>query len=308
MLNVSKKYKPDLTYATGADGVPSVFLISKISKIPSITKLFGTFLYPRINNKIHLLLSYTEVLAFKIPCSLLIILNDGTRGDEVAERLKVPAERIRFWMDGVNKEMYNPNFDAGIFKESIGIPANSKVILSVSRLEKWKGVHRLVNSIPTIISKVNDVAFCICGDGSEREELEKLCEKLGVRNYVKFMGAVDYNKLQNFYNMADIFVSLYDVSNVGNPLLEAMSCGRCIVTLDVGTTNQLIKNRENGIVLEPDKPKELSNTLVNLLNDDNLRNQMGGNAKNYAFSHFQTWGERMNMELEEIKELIKWKY
>ena len=80
----------------------------------------------------------------------------------------------------------------------------------------------------------------IKGDGPERKILEQLSNKLGIKQYIRFEGASPHNEVPKYFATADIFLSFYDWSNVGNPLLEAMMGGKCIVTLNNGDTGRFI--------------------------------------------------------------------
>lgn len=303
VLKVSRKIKPDIIYAHSTYPVPAAYIVSKIHRIPNIRRLYGTFLYSHLSDRFFVLRHFSDVLAYKLPFDYLIMTNDGTRGDVVAGKLGVPKEKLKFWMNGVNKNIHDPYFNKEQFKERLGVLPNIKTILTISRLEKWKHVERTIEAAPYMVSKYKDVIFLIVGDGSEKTNLEKLSEELGVKNYVKFTGAVAHDDVKNYMNAADIFVSLYDVSNVGNPLLEAMVCGRCIVTLNTGATGEIIKNGYNGILLEYKNLKDLPKIIIDLLNSDNLREELGRNAREYALKHFQTWDERVRMEVELIEKV-----
>jgi len=301
-LEIAKKTKPDIVYGFANSGTVTAYFIAKIKNIPNITRLYGTFLYPFVNHPIQLLLRFDEVIAFKTPCKYLIITNDGTKGDEVAKSLKVSPERIKFWMNGVD-DMYDPNFNTEEFKKSIGISEDKKIVLSVSRLVGWKRVDRIINAIPSVVSQYKDAIFLVVGDGEERNNLENLANKLNIKDYIKFIGAVSHEKIIEYMNSADIFISMYNLSNMGNPLLEAMRCGKCIITLNTGTTGEIIKNNKNGILLDTDNVNEVSGAIIKLLNDEKLRKTLGINVREYASNHFQGWNERIQMEINLIERI-----
>ena len=305
-LEVTRKTKADIIYGFAGSGAATAYLIAKIKNIPNITRLYGVMiLYSFIHRRFQLLLRFDEVLGFKIPCKYLIITNDGTKGDEVAKSLGVPAERIKFWMNGVD-DMYIPNFGVEKFRESIGIPRDKKIVLAVSRLVTWKGVDGLINAIPSIVSQYKGIIFLIVGGGPEREHLENLSNELNVKDYVKFVGGVPHDEVKYYMNGADIFVSLCNrLSNVGNSLLEAMRCGRCIVTLNTGATGEIIKNNETGILLDVNNINKLPEVIIKLLKDEKLREKLGMNARKYASEHFQTWDERINREIKLVENVYK---
>jgi len=302
-LKVTRKTRPDIIYGFAGSGAVTAYLVGKIKGIPNITRLFGViFLYSFIHRPFQLLLRFDEIFPLILTCKYLIITNDGTKGDEVAKRFGVPAERIKFWMNGVD-DIYIPNFGVEKFRESIGIPKDKKIVLAVSRLGELKRVDRNINAIPSVVSQYKDVIFLIVGDGPEREHLENLTHELNVNDYVKFVGGVPHDEVKYYMNSADIFVSLSDYSNVVNPLLEAMRCGRCIVTLNTGATGEIIKNNETGILLDVNSIGELPNVIIKLLKDEKSREKLGTNARKYASEHFQTWDERIKMEIKLIEDI-----
>lgn len=304
-----KKARPSLIYAYSAYDAPAAYILSRLYHIPNITKLFGTFITSQaLSSPLRLSLKWQEVLAFKLPCKYLIILNDGTQGDKVAQRLGVPAERLKFWRDGVKQEMRDPDFDSDKFKEEQGLEPFLRVILAVSRLAGWKRLERLINAVPSVVSEYKNVVFLIVGDGPERENLERLSRSSGVNKYVRFVSAVTHEKVADYMNAADIFVSVNDLSNVSNGLLEAMVYSKCIVTLDNGDTGELIQDNQTGKLIRIGNEDEivagLSKTIIDVLEDDGLRARLGKNARIYAQEHFQTWGERTTMEVRLIEKLV----
>lgn len=302
---IAKKEKIDIFYAYEIQGVLSAKILALIFKKPVISRFQGTMLAPWIGKKFWKIRFWQHILALKTPVDLLFMANDGTRGDWLLRQLNVNMDKVKFWMNGVDKDIYIPNFDKEKFKKELGIENNKKILLTVSRLENWKRVDRIITAMPEIVKKYQDVMLLIIGNGMERKNLENFTEKLNVGNYIKFLDALPHNELKKYYNLADFFVSLYDLSNVGNPLLEALSCGKCIITLDVGDTDKFIYDKQNGILLKINELNKLPEIIVNLLKNDSLRESLGRNAKNFADKHFWTWEQRIKAELLEVNKLIK---
>jgi len=161
--------------------------------------------------------------------------------------------------------------------------------------------------VPSVVSQRKDVVFFIVGDGPEREKLERLSLDLGANGYVRFVGAVTHEKVASHMNAADVFVSVNDFGNVSNGLYEAMVCGKCIVVLEGGDTGQLIQDNLTGRLIktgdEEEINGELSKAIIDVLEDDELKTRLGNNARIYAQQHFQTWQERIEMEVKLIQEL-----
>jgi len=301
---IARKEKINIFYGYEIYGVPVAKILSKIFKKPIISRFQGIthlmFVYQKFLWKIR---KWQDILAFKIPVDLLIMTNDGTQGDQMLRRLNINMDKVKFWINGVNKNIYIQNFDKEKIKRKLEIKKDEKILLSISRLVGCKRVDRIIKAMPEIIKKYPEVELLIIGDGQERDMLEGLAKDLRVRSHIQFLGALPHKELGKYYNLADIFISMYDISNVGNPLLEAMSCGKCIITLDVGDTNKFIHHQKNGILINPEQLNTLPNTIVNLLNNDSQRENLGENAKEYADKNFWTWSERIKQEIFVVNNL-----
>lgn len=305
---IMRKEKIDVFYGYELMGVPAAKLLSVLYKKPVISRFQGTILCPWIDKPFWKLRFWEHVLALTIPTDLLIMTNDGTRGDRVLDALRVNPEKVRFWLNGVDLPKSVGDIEKKKLKEKLGIKEDDKILLTISRLVGWKKVDRTIKAMPAIIKKYPKTKLLIVGEGPERKCLIKMVSDLKLEDCVLFTGAVSRDELSTYYNIADIFISLYDLSNVGNPLLEAMSYGKCIVTLDVGDTKEFIKHDYNGILIKSDGLGNLADYVVELLKDNGKCERLGKNAKKFAEESFWTWQERMDAEENEIKHILnKWK-
>ena len=120
---------------------------------------------------------------------------------------------------------------------------------------------------------------------------------------MRFAGLVAHTDVPRFLGAADIFVSLYDISNVGNPLLEALSCGRCVVSINNGATGEINRDGEVAVLLDEAALERLPSMLIELLGDDERRAELGRRSRGYALTHLRTWSERMALEVQLIEAL-----
>lgn len=304
-----KKERPDVIYSAFQMGMIGNYFAKKYN-IPSILRAYGTFLGSdvRPGNIYHWtykLRNITAWLAFKSHYSFLIMTNDGTKGDVVARAFGVPSDKLKFWLNGVKKNPIQLSDDEKFkLRETLGFTTNHKIILTVSRLADWKRVDRVIKAAPEIYSQNKDVRFLIVGDGPERDNLQKLARNLSVEHIVKFTGFVPHETVEQYMQIGDIFVSAYDVSNLGNPILEAMINGKAIVSIDDGSLDGIIQHKTNGILLnQPKVEKELVENIIELLANDQLRSTIGKNAKAFADQHLETWDQRILREIELIESL-----
>jgi len=300
---IAMSEKPDVFYGYETQGVLPAWVLSRLFHRPLVSRYQGTQWYPNFRNrKFRRIRAFADILACKIPADLIIMTNDGTQGDRALQELGVDMGRVKFWVNGVDKETFN-KISKQEARKDLKIDA-SYVLLAVSRLVKWKHVDRGIRALADVIKELSDVELIIVGDGPERRSLQCLAEELGIAEHVRFEGAVAHEQIPKYLAAADIFLSFYDWSNVGNPLLEALAAGKCIVTLDVGDTNKFIINGKNGVLIEPSNLHEIPYVIIRLLKDDTLRLQLAQNAREFATQNLWTWDERISVELAEVERLI----
>lgn len=305
-MHLARLHKVKVVYGYEIYGVPIAWIIAKILKITLITKFQGTIAFPELEKGRAWFKIPHHLLALKTHADLVIMENDGTRGKEVLLRLGVPEERIRFWIDGVKKEIYISQFERHILLRKFDLNDNSKIILTVSKLKRWKRVDRAINAMPQVIREIPNAFLVVVGSGEEKKNLEKLAQILKVDKHIIFVGAVPYDEIRYFFNGCDLFLSLYDHSNLCNPVLEALTCGKYIVTIADGSTKDLLVDGYNAVLIPKEDIKiKLPQIVALLLSDDKKCNQIAANAKEYAEHHLYSWEERMAMEVKEVEALIK---
>ena len=302
----------DGIYAYEVHGVLAARLLRRRGyRPPLITRFQGTVMYPALGDRLLYLRRYDEALALKTPADLVIMTDDGTRGDEVLARLNPHVRgRVKFWRNGLDLDrLHAPEADErAAARRELAVPDDAFVMLTASRLATWKRVDRAIRALPKVRSWIPGALLLIVGDGEERARLRALAQELGVAQNVRFVGAVPQTDVMRYMQAADVFLAIADLSNVGNPLLEAMACGSCIVAVDAGDTRDLIADGVTGRLVDSSnrsgiaRPLEerLADLLVTLANDATQRARLSAGAAAYAREHFWTWEQRMSAEVEAV--------
>ena len=271
--------------------------------LPLVTRFQGTTMAAKPYNFINKLRYYPHFQAMRTRSDLVIMTDDGTKGLETLERIGNKSTQRLFLRNGVDFPDHVNAVDPVAFIP--GFEQGEQIILTLSRLVKWKHVERAIDAfakLPVLLR--NQCYLVIIGDGDARQQLEACAKELEVKERVIFLGALSHDQAIATMNTAAVFLSLYDLSNVGNPLLEAMLCGKAIITLDVGDTSSVIRNNQTGILLPTDKANEASGYLHRLLTNNSERERLGENAKAFAEKNFYSWEKRMEIELQNVQMLL----
>ncbi len=173
--------------------------------------------------------------------------------------------------NGVSLERFNPSVKP--FEEYRDGKIN---IVFVGRMEKRKGLHYLLGAYNKL-KKVNDnIRLIVVGSGKTlRKAYETYVRKENLQDVV-FIGEVAFNDLPRWYQTADIFCSpATGEESFGMVLLEAMALGKPIVASANEGYSTVVTNGKEGILVTPKSVDELEAALKKLIDDGDLRQQMG---------------------------------
>ena len=150
-----------------------------------------------------------------------------------------------------------------------------KSIVSLGRLSKEKGHKYLIEAFSKI--KTNEWELNIIGDGPEKKELLKMSIDLCIGKSVNFHGHL--KEFSYIMSEAQIFVLPSLSEGFPNALIEAMSVPlACISTNCVAGPSDIIKNNNNGILVNVADSEDLAKKLSILIKDEELRNYLATNA------------------------------
>lgn len=161
-------------------------------------------------------------------------------------------------------------------------PGNARFILAVGRLVKYKGFHILIHAFSSVTEKTENVELVIVGVGPEEQQLKHLTRHLGLENRVRFKGGVDEDTLTELYRTAYMFClpSISRAEAFGVVLLEAMAAGLPIVSSEVNGSGMswVNKHMSSGLLVSPGNPDKLAAALLELIEDEDLRNRLSEGA------------------------------
>jgi len=165
------------------------------------------------------------------------------------------------------------------------------------RLIGLKGVGMLIKSMQEVIKRHGNALFLFAGRGNQ-SYFENLLRELGIpgKNY-EFLGHVDYNRLVEYYSVSDAFVLPSFHENLPTSLLEAMACEVPCIATDVGGVPEVIKDGENGFILNAGDAKGLADAINAVLSDYNRFVEMGKRGRDIVLDKF-CWREN-------IKKIVK---
>ena len=163
-------------------------------------------------------------------------------------------------------------------------------ILFVGRLEKRKGLNYLLEAYKQVKQKIPNSRLIVIGPGTRLlKKYERFVRHSGLQDVV-FVGYVSYDELPRYYKTADIFCSpATGRESFGIVLLEAMALGKPVVASNIEGYANVITHGVDGLLVPPKDTRMLAQTLISLMADESLRQQMGARgilkAKEYSWEY-----------------------
>lgn len=304
-LLLQMRYRFRFFYGYECHGAPVAWFWSRVFRRPLVTRFQGTLMTRWIDQPQILKELAWLVKPLALKSDLLIMTNDGTQGNRMLDHLGVPRERYVFWRNGVAFEKdLDPDFDPLAFRLAEGIASETVLLTSASRMVEWKRIDRMLKASAEVEASL-DFLLVLIGDGEERSGLEHLAESLDLGRRVRFTGALPHTSVIQWHQAADVLISTFDVSNVGNQLLEAQRLGKPYVSIDTGDTADILIDGKNGLlVANPDDTAALAEAMSRLIRDPVLREQFGRGALAVAEEQVCSWEERMDREVALVEERL----
>jgi len=214
----------------------------------------------------------------------IISVSEGVKR-EILENYDVPKEKIEVIPNGVDLEEFKPDVEK---REKIrmkyGVDENDVVLMFSGYEFKRKGLRYIIEALPEI---KENVKLLVVGRDNPRR-YQELASKLGVLDKIIFTGFVP--EIVDYYVASDIFVfpTLYEP--FGLVISEALASAIPVITSKLAGAAEIMKNEYDGFLLDdPTNSEDIAEKVNLLVEDENLREQMGKNARKTAEKY--SWDE-----------------
>lgn len=189
---------------------------------------------------------------------------------------------LEIWARGVDCQLFHPNYDKTAVHE-LYCPQGKYLLTYVGRLAQEKDINTLLATAKSMPLEMNEkIHWLIVGDGPSREELQAQ----SVPN-MTFTGYLNGKCLSEVYSASDLFVFPSPTETFGNVVLESLASGTPVIGAKSGGVKNIIKSGLTGYLCKAGSVQEFQDAILQLLNNDKLRDQMGIAGRNYALT--QQW-------------------
>jgi len=221
-------------------------------------------------------------------------------------RLGCDEKKVIVHRMGINLEKFK-------FSERRKQPREPTKLLNIGRLVEKKGHEYAIRALAKIIKNHKNIEYIIAGDGPLRSNLENLVSKLGIMNYVKFLGAVEQNEVLKLYQQAHIFVlpsvtaSNGDQEGIPVVLMEAQATGLPVISTYHSGISEVIINDKSGFLVSEKDVDALAGKLEYLIKHPKIWPEMGRAGRKFVEEKYNI--KKLNQQLVKIyQNLIEGNY
>ena len=271
-------WRPDITHAhVYSAGVPAVIL-GKIYKIPVVITEHWSGFSRHILGKFAIFKARFAMNRAKILLPVSQNLKESIESYGIKNRFQVIPNVI-------NIEMFYPSTSQH--------RSEKKRILFVALLSPVKGIPYLLQALAQLREKRQDFVLDIVGDGPNRQDYEELTEKLELGEMVRFHGLKSKSEVAGYMRQCDFFIQPSLFETFGVTYIEAMACGKPIVSTKLPVLQEKI-SKDRGILVPPKNSNALSEAIDNML--DHYQDYSSANISKYVKENFsyEVVGNRLN--------------
>jgi glycosyltransferase involved in cell wall biosynthesis len=176
-------------------------------------------------------------------------------------------------------------------------------VIAIGSMRPIKRWDRLLQAALDLKKKDLDFFIRIAGDGPLKDALPRQAEEFGLQNYVEFIGHTD--SISEALAKANFLVHTSDFEGGPNVVIEAMACGRAVVTTDVGDVSALVDDGKTGFVVRRGDDAALVERMQILIANRDLCQKMGESGRAKAERHFRL--DRLVYETLAAYRAVGWK-
>ncbi|MDC7223499.1 MAG: glycosyltransferase [Spirochaetales bacterium] len=187
--------------------------------------------------------------------------------------------------NGIDPTLFD-NSRSGEVKKKYGLGDNT--ILYVGRVSTEKNINTLIDAFDRANETIPDAQLLIVGDGPKRKDIEEYASRKKSASRIIFTGMIPHEELvtSGIFGACRLFATFSETETQGITLLEALHCGLPCIGADALGVSETITHEKTGFLIPPRSVEAMSERMIQLLQDHELRQRMSEEAKIWVKDHY----------------------
>ncbi|MDO5416767.1 MAG: glycosyltransferase family 4 protein [Lachnospiraceae bacterium] len=280
-----KQYKPDIVYAHSS----KAGVIARVADIGidnvCVYNPHGWAFNMKCSKKKQMLYAIIERIAAAL-CKKIVCISEAEKKSALVRKI-CREDKLQVIFNGVDIEAYEKRKKNGLNKltrEVLGISKEAFVVGMVGRISEQKAPDVFIRAAKLIKQQIHNSYFIIVGNGEQKKSIEKYARENNLSNSLLITGWVEHPI--DYVELFDIAMLLSRWEGFGLVLPEYMMAGKPIVATKVDAIPDIIKNQVNGLLVETDDVEAVCKSVIELHENNNLREQLVVNGKEDVHKKF----------------------
>lgn len=265
-----KKYNPDIVYAHSSKAGAIARVADIGLKNHCLYNPHGWAFNMRCSAKKKAIYTAIEKIAAPF-CDKIICISDAEKQSALDKKI-CREDKLQVIFNGVDIESYEGGVHGEIKREELGIPEDAFVAGMVGRISPQKAPDVFVRMAKQVKDKVPKAHFIIVSNGNQENEIRKYAMDNGFSDSLHITGWVD--NPMSYVELFDVACLLSRWEGFGLALPEYMMAGKPIVASRVDAIPNIIRDGENGLLVEVDDAVGASEAVLRIYREDGLRNRL----------------------------------
>jgi glycosyltransferase involved in cell wall biosynthesis len=212
-----------------------------------------------------------------------LVITPANHMTEGLHRLGVPfAVTIP---NAIDLGQFAPRAKPVALRHRLGIGEHDIVIVHAANLHRRKRPMDVIECAAESTQRHAGLRYVIAGDGALRGDLEAACRRLGVEEFVRFVGWIDYACMPDYINLADVVLVPSESEGLARVYLETQACGRVLVASDIPPAREVVVEGETGLLFPTGDIGALTRQTLRVAMDTDLRERIGREGRHRVQRH-----------------------
>lgn len=234
-----------------------------------------------VNNVYKMLERQAAPLTTRIVC-----VADAMRDQSLAANIGTPDQYVTVYSGMETRAFTDPPVPRADVRRRLGLEDHHVAVGTIARLFHLKGHDDLLDVAPDLCGRFPNLRFLWVGDGLLREPFEARMREMGLRDRFILTGLVPPEKVPELTNAMDIVVHPSRREGLARALPQGSLAGCAVVTYDIDGAKEAVSDGETGFVIPPFDKHKLADALAILLQQPELRKEMGEKGRAFALGRF----------------------
>lgn len=277
-----KRYDPDIVYAHSSKAGAIARVADIGLKNYCVYNPHGWAFNMRCSDKKRMMYTAIEKIAAPF-CDKIICISDAEKQSALDKKI-CGEKKLQVIFNGVDIEAYECGEHGKVKRADLSIPEDAFVVGMVGRISSQKAPDVFVKMAGLVKDEVQNAHFIIVGNGNKEAEIRKYAEGNGFSDSLHITGWVD--NPMSYVELFDVACLLSRWEGFGLALPEYMMAGKPIVASRVDAIPNIIRNEENGLLVNVDDADSASEAVLRIYQENELKDKLVAQGLKDAHDRF----------------------